>query len=91
MSPWLQYEHVVSVFFSVHTHANICQEHPGQKVRGAEILMFINDLLCTELLMQKVLQRVDERLTVKCMNAKKFLGARGRGRNRTQYFKIKPS
>ena len=55
-------------------HANICQEPLGQKVRGTEILMFINDLLCTELLMQKVLQREDERLTVKCMNAERFLG-----------------
>lgn len=59
-----------SIVFPV--HANICQDHLGLKVRGTEILMFINDR-STELLMQKVLQRVDERLTVKCMNAERFL------------------
>lgn len=64
----------------MHLHSNICQERPGQKVRGTEILMFINDLLCAELLMQKVLQRADERLTVKCMNAERFLGERKRER-----------
>lgn len=46
----------------------------ARKVSGTEILMSLNDLLCAELLMQKVLQRADERLTVKCMNAERFLG-----------------
>lgn len=48
----------------------------AKKVSGTENLMSLNDLLCAELLMQKVLQRVDERLTVKCMNAERFLGDR---------------
>ncbi len=61
-------------FFPVHMNANACQENLGKIDKGTKILIFINDLLCTELLMREVLQRRDERLKVKCMDAERFMG-----------------